>query len=461
MRTQRFYNIIAAGISLISRLISAFRARVGSDAGTFEAEQCLRNSIPMNLYDKASLIITPNAYKAGKIYALKPTSGSGDLTFSRASARTRRNSSGVIESLANNVPALHYPAGGGCPAWLFELQRTNQIRNSEANGAVAGTPGSLPTNWNTLGVTALSRQVVGTGVENGLTYLDVRFFGVASVISQPITAESFFLATTSAGQSWSFGCNVKFVEAPQPPLSARIGIDWRNGSTAFLEQPITITSELNRFTLSGVAPSGVTTSMGYLNFIMNNGSTYDFTVRIAGNMYEQGAFPTSYTPTSSSIATRLNDIASLVRNVTTEATIYADTYLQAGSLSDGNVYSIFDLRVTGTQRVSLYRFNNQIHADIVNSTIQFSGSIYNIPTLVQGQRYRIAVRLTATQMVVFINGAIVYTSATLSMPNLSSGNTIYHGNLAGSGSVWGGLLGPLYIADSALTNEECISLTTS
>lgn len=86
----------------------------------------------MNLYEKASLIITPNAYKTSKIYAAKPTSGDGDLTFSRPSAQTRRNSAGVLENLANHIPALDYPTVGGCPWWNFPVARTNLFFNSQA-----------------------------------------------------------------------------------------------------------------------------------------------------------------------------------------------------------------------------------------------------------------------------------------------------------------------------------------
>jgi hypothetical protein len=39
----------------------------------------------MSLYDDASLILYPSGYKAGTAYSLKPTDGSGDLTFTRAS----------------------------------------------------------------------------------------------------------------------------------------------------------------------------------------------------------------------------------------------------------------------------------------------------------------------------------------------------------------------------------------
>jgi hypothetical protein len=40
----------------------------------------------MSTYDDASLIYYPSGYKAGTAYSLKPTDGSGDLTFTRASS---------------------------------------------------------------------------------------------------------------------------------------------------------------------------------------------------------------------------------------------------------------------------------------------------------------------------------------------------------------------------------------
>jgi hypothetical protein len=83
-----------------------------------------------NAYDSASLLVTPNGYKASKIYSAKPTDGSGDLAFSRASTAMRRNSAGLWESVANNVPRLQYPVGGGCPSWLFEPQATNYALQS-------------------------------------------------------------------------------------------------------------------------------------------------------------------------------------------------------------------------------------------------------------------------------------------------------------------------------------------
>ena len=57
----------------------------------------------MSLYTDASLIMFPSGYKEDKIYSLKPTDGSGDLTFTRASTATRVNADGLIETSPVNL----------------------------------------------------------------------------------------------------------------------------------------------------------------------------------------------------------------------------------------------------------------------------------------------------------------------------------------------------------------------
>ena len=58
----------------------------------------------MSTYDDASLIYYPSGYKASKAYILKPTDGSGDLTFTRASSATRVNAAGLIEDVEIILP---------------------------------------------------------------------------------------------------------------------------------------------------------------------------------------------------------------------------------------------------------------------------------------------------------------------------------------------------------------------
>jgi len=57
----------------------------------------------MALLDKASLIVTPNAISAGKLYSVIPADGSGDMTVVRATNATRINSAGLVEIPRTNL----------------------------------------------------------------------------------------------------------------------------------------------------------------------------------------------------------------------------------------------------------------------------------------------------------------------------------------------------------------------
>jgi hypothetical protein len=54
-------------------------------------------------FDDASLVLIPSGYKNGKVYSVKPTDGTGDLTFTRASSATRVASDGLIEKVRTNL----------------------------------------------------------------------------------------------------------------------------------------------------------------------------------------------------------------------------------------------------------------------------------------------------------------------------------------------------------------------
>lgn len=57
----------------------------------------------MSLLDTASLIVTPNGYKEGKLYSVIPSDGSGDLSVTRATTATRVNSAGLVELVPYNI----------------------------------------------------------------------------------------------------------------------------------------------------------------------------------------------------------------------------------------------------------------------------------------------------------------------------------------------------------------------
>jgi len=124
----------------------------------------------MSLLTQASLILTPTAYKANKLYSVVPSSGNGDLTTTRATTATRVNSSGVIENVATGIPRIDYT--NTSPSILLEPQRTNRILNSATvvtqtitTTAVANTLSFYGTGTITLSGT-FSGSLVGTGASN-------------------------------------------------------------------------------------------------------------------------------------------------------------------------------------------------------------------------------------------------------------------------------------------------------
>jgi hypothetical protein len=87
-------------------------------------------------YDLASLVVVPSGYKSGKIYAQKPLTTDGQLTFSRASTATRVNASGLIETVEQQCTAFGLPwvnlpeITAGTPA----VERHHVLRRHNTNG---------------------------------------------------------------------------------------------------------------------------------------------------------------------------------------------------------------------------------------------------------------------------------------------------------------------------------------
>jgi hypothetical protein len=58
----------------------------------------------MSFYDDASLVVIPSGFKTSKVYAEKPTDGSGDLSFTRTGdTATRVGPDGLIQKVRTNV----------------------------------------------------------------------------------------------------------------------------------------------------------------------------------------------------------------------------------------------------------------------------------------------------------------------------------------------------------------------
>lgn len=70
------------------------------------------------------------------------------------------------------------PMGSG---WTCGRRGRTRSATPTGLGAAAGTPGAMPINWSVAGLlNGITRSIVGTGTENGIPYVDIRFAGTAT-----------------------------------------------------------------------------------------------------------------------------------------------------------------------------------------------------------------------------------------------------------------------------------------
>ena len=264
----------------------------------------------MSLFNEASLYITPNGVKAGKLYAVKPTNGSGDLTVTRATSATRVNASGVIETVGANVPRLDY-SNGTCPSILVEPQRTNlALQSSSFDNAV----------WTTYNGSVTANQTTAPDGTNTADKITMGGAGSAT-LRQSISG-------VSNGTIVTFSLYIK----------------QGSGVTAFLDisdtgstVDITPTANWVKYTYS----IAFNTAYSFIDIELRGASGTAFCY-IWGAQLEVGSYATSYIPTTSASVTRNADvisktgISSLIGQ--TEGTLYAEIKLE--NINSSSVYTM-------------------------------------------------------------------------------------------------------------------------
>lgn len=252
--------------------------------------------------------------------SIAPIRGGSLITFARSTNGWRFNNSGVLVQDGPGVPRLAYdPATLTNKGLLIEEQRTNAIRNNSMQGAVAGTPGTLPNTWS--GATSqvgLNRQVVGVGVEDGIEYIDIRFSGVPSGNGYIDLTLDSVNATALTGQTWALSSFAKLVAGTLDNTTANIIL---YGSPSFSDNTsqsikagliagAALPLRANRFTAVRTFADATTVSASpRFAWTGTVGMPVDFTLRIGGCQLEQGSFATSPIKTNGAAVTRAADIA--------------------------------------------------------------------------------------------------------------------------------------------------------
>jgi hypothetical protein len=394
----------------------------------------------MSLFNDASLILTPNGYKEGKIYSLKPFNGSGDLTVVRNTTATRVNSNGLIETVGLNVPRIDY-SNGSCPSILVEPQRTNfALRSEEFNDA----------SWGKTNVTVTANT---TTAPDGTLTAD-KFIATSAFVTHQI-------AQITALNAYTFSVYAKAGEE-------NVFSMWVANATKRAQFNLTLgTIEISTVLSSSIEDVGngwyrctvydTTPSLAYRIYGRNGGSYLGNDVDgffLWGAQLEAGAYATSYIPTTSASVTRNGDvisktgISSLIGQ--SEGTIFFEgnvlNYSQARRFivlyQDANNYIM--LRVTG---------GNDLQFLIVSGG---ATSVNIITANIQGN-IKIALAYNNNDFVAYLNGTQVGSDTSGSVPTTSD---FYLGcDQSGINQIAGGIKSAA-IWKTRLSNAELENLTT-
>jgi hypothetical protein len=174
----------------------------------------------------------------------------------------------------------------------------------------------LPTNW-AANLIGLSREILGTGTENGITYIDVRLSGTTTGQTGSISFEQANIVA-SASQSWTASAYVKIVGGSTANISSSgVFVSYFNSSNQFLSVSVPVSPLTASFTRAlGAVTTPANTAFVQPGFYFTcsaaSGVAIDITLRIGLPQLEQGAFATSVIPTSgAATATRSADLASI------------------------------------------------------------------------------------------------------------------------------------------------------
>jgi hypothetical protein len=406
----------------------------------------------MSLFDSASLVVTPNGTKASKLYAIKPTDGSGDLSVTRATTATRVNSSGLIESVATNVPRLDY-TNGTCPSILVEPQRTNLLTYSEQFDNAAWNKQNCTITANTL------NSPNGTNTADSL---------IAS--SGTATAKGLYLSeSTSAPKSFSF-----FAKKGNRDWAVLLGYNGNN-NVWFNISNGTIGTIGSNFINAKIENYGngwyrcsatLNSSVAVLpniglyvsdsdNSLSCTGDGTTASLYIWGAQLEVGSYATSYIPTVASTVTRNADvisktgISSLIGQ--TEGTMFFDLKTIANN-------DFKRLSINGGSYVNSIFFDfdnsNSLYAKVFNGGSAVATLIASGVNI--ANRNKIAIAYKNNDFSFYVNGVQVGSQTSGTVP---SGLANYEFSLAGN-QIFEGNINTSALWKTRLTNAELATLTT-
>jgi hypothetical protein len=372
----------------------------------------------MSTYSDASLIlpVAPEK-KAGKIYSLKPTDGSGDFDFTRSGEATRINKDGLIETVASNVPRLNYPlidgVVSGCPSLLLEPQRINLVTYSEdfTQSAWVKTRVSISSNVvvSPDGTLTADKIISDATLNSHFIRDDISStIGVVSVFAKADEFTFLKLSTNAFGFQASYFdlVNGTFVESADHIAKIE---DYGNG---WFRCSIYVSAAFTQFYVENAGNSASATHLG-------DGTSG---IYIWGAQVEAGSYPTSYIPTSGSSVTRSAETCNNAGDVNTfndsEGVLFAEISNPKGNNS-AKFISLSNYPTSNKEVFIGFLNRTAISFQVYDGTTALSGAFAITDN---GETHKIALSyVNLGNLKLYVDGVLVVTNTSNTI-NFSSGD---------------------------------------
>lgn len=354
----------------------------------------------------------------------------GLVATSYIETTTAAASAGIL----GDMPRLDYSGGASCPSLLLEPQRTNLFTQSEyLDGfTTAGSPSPTRT---------ANYAESPEGVDNAYR-VEIPSVSGLSLMAQLVAHTSGTKMTISAYVKSNTGTDQSF----------KLFGDY--GTGAGTSGNLTATSEWQRFTFTFTPTATGNRNAGIIN-VANTAAD----LLVYGMQIETGSYPTSYVPTYGSATARAGDDVS-VENVSsfigqTSGTILYDYVINdANEANDRNWFEVDD--DAGLNRVLLYQLSGQ---NTIRAQVKHGGTDINLTTgsaISDNQRLKVAIKYISGDIKVYLNGSLYLSSTS----TFSFSNNLNNIELNGGGRRLSADMKQLLVFPTALTDAECISLTT-
>ena len=405
----------------------------------------------------------------GSVYSVLPSNGNGDFDFTRASAATRINAQGLIETVAVGDNRLNYPlidgVVQGCPSLLLEPQRINLVQYSEDFSNAY---------WTKAGSSVVGGFTSPEGLGNAYKLVEDTSTGIHRVKADGISV--------SANRY-----NVSVFVKPNGRNEIRVSLAnyFSSGTDAYFNLDTKVITYGTRaenglietfangwFRCSFSSTSGELAGPNafvYIDTALSNSNSYqgDGTsgVYIYGAQLEQGSYPTSYIPNSGTAlgVTRSAETCNNAGDASTfndsegvlfaEVSAFNDSSIWRGiSISDGTLSNKVSYFATGRGNANEARF------DIIAAG-SFQVLNYVVLNDITNSN-KVAIKYKANDVGMWVNGFRLALDTNATMPSGLSKIQFANGNTSSPAENYYGNTKQIQYFDTALNDSDLETLTS-